>query len=89
MSQWQPIETAPKKTDEILGARYEDGEWEMRVMFWTGASWWLEVNEGGQNERCFRFHPTHWMPLPDPPPPSVTKYVPTAPYDGTRQEDQG
>lgn len=63
MSEWQPIETAPK----------EDG---CEILGWDGNSvqvleWWA----GGGNPRlaCWMdghgisFEPTHWMPLPEPP----------------------
>ena len=68
MSEWQPIETAPREGSPFLGAVYwaDTGEWEILRMAW--------------NETAGRFgdatyapfihdqeQPTHWMPLPEPP----------------------
>lgn len=63
---WQPIETAPRDGSRVLLAtdgdvtsgQFISGEW--CLADWArdeqGASFWLG-------------DPTHWMPLPDPPPP--------------------
>ena len=58
MSEWQPIETAPK--DELL-LGYADGM--MRLVMWEGGAW---VQVGATIEEGW-FEPTHWMPLPEPP----------------------
>lgn len=80
MSEWQPIETAPRDGREILGF---DGI-EMRVCYpkqfprpiKTGDD--LSVSKRGDRWEFFRDEsnapghswsmvPTHWMPLPEPP----------------------
>jgi hypothetical protein len=69
MSEWQPIETAPKTEDEygygppILGW---DGSY-MTTVQWDPDSqeWWLIIS-GSYAEDC-DWTPTHWMPLPSPP----------------------
>jgi hypothetical protein len=66
MSEWQPIETAPKDGSNVLLSPAFERE---RV---TVGSWDLDdVGEGGQCWRCLelseRLEPTHWMPLPSPP----------------------
>ena len=59
-SAWQPIETAPKDETEILAW---DGEKRYVAYFW-GDSWWSHGDDGGD----FFAYPTHWQPLPSPPP---------------------
>lgn len=56
MSDWQPISTAPRDGTAFLAF---DGE--INVGFWDrAASSWSISGE-------FTFHPSHWMPLPQPP----------------------
>jgi len=60
MSEWQPIETAPKY-QEILGAhqvtgKYASGAWMLAVYSFAAGKW---RGDGGE--------PSHWMPLPAPP----------------------
>ena len=76
---WQPIETAPKDGTCILiaGGIYDwDSSWGETLPFSgvTIASWndirtgkpWQGENCGGHDE-YYRYAPTHWMPLPEPP----------------------
>lgn len=61
MSEWQPIETAPKDNIPILA--YCKGDvckvW-WQTDFLDGSQYW-------QNEADSEPQPTHWMPLPEPP----------------------
>jgi hypothetical protein len=66
---WQPIETAPKATRVLvwLNGRVEVAEY-ANPMEGTpkdaGHWWWVpDDNEFVTSD----VHPTHWMPLPDPP----------------------
>lgn len=66
MSEWQPIETAPKSRAHILGFGNGPGiEQCCYVMRWedadAGIDGWCEVYD------CRVVAPTHWMPLPPPP----------------------
>lgn len=61
MSEWLPIETAPKDQQVLLGRAGEPGmvvgviDSEVPDMLWTGGDF---VPDHGA---------THWMPLPSPP----------------------
>jgi hypothetical protein len=65
MSEWQPIETAPKHGGNIMlwcvdlvggNGRVATGSWRDSY----GGSWWDYHME-------YMLNPTHWMPLPEPP----------------------
>jgi hypothetical protein len=64
MSEWQPIITAPKDGEPILAWKPDErrsGDW-MTAVYWSDYPFgWMFV--GGIHV----VHPTHWMPLPDPP----------------------
>ena len=68
MSDWQPIETAPKGVFLLV---WEPDETEPK----TG-SIWLAAFDGAQWVEDGTEHvidrPTHWMPLPEPPPGYLT-----------------
>lgn len=75
MSDWQPIETAPKDETLILlfgkeryGECYDLDEVVIQIGYWStwhSGQWRLELF--GPNEDTLWFIPTHWMPLPPPP----------------------
>ena len=59
MTDWQPIETAPKDgTEIILTAQNSEGTWKVDVGCFSAGILW---------DWGWRFRPTHWMPLPPPP----------------------
>ena len=75
MSDWQPIETAPKEGTRILltaNGRVTIGFWATDAVIFEGGEGphWVEFE-------CEDFYysrhlidadtPTHWMPLPEPP----------------------
>jgi hypothetical protein len=69
MSDWQPIETAPKDGTAIL-AYYPDkagftARQDVVPVFWSGwgGGVWENSTSGGKPFQ----QPTHWMPLPGPP----------------------
>lgn len=67
MSEWLPIESAPKNGAEILA--FASGEF--GDLFY-GVAQWAEANAAFTNSVAgwfwpFAIRPTHWMPLPPPP----------------------
>lgn len=77
MSDWYPIETAPKDCTTVLTMHVEDlyPAVAFCVVAHDGTEEWLRETEGpedttdrrkGKFELLYRT-PTHWMPLPDPP----------------------
>ncbi len=64
MSDWQPIETAPRDGTEIIAAsiytvRGRPRVWNVYLTCCDAAGW--VTTRGGKAA------PTHWMPLPEPP----------------------
>ncbi len=67
MSEWQPIDTAPLEGDAILVTRYVRSTntgsiWVYHVAWWHRDGGWYTLGGGPLTT------PTHWMPLPEPPP---------------------
>ena len=59
MSEWQPIETAPKNKKRILARRNKT----IKIVVWFPLlQEWGNPQEWGDDGS---FCPTHWMPLPD------------------------
>lgn len=80
MSQWQPIETAPKEPDEcgltpviILGFAPDEEDWTLESCEgrWSSDPWRDRppcfVSSIDPDNPLEPPQPTHWMPLPDPP----------------------
>lgn len=74
MSEWQPIETAPHDGSAILVA-HEKGVWIAQYLPKYPSGYkppnpWFSVmlNHDYINEQPVSRYPTHWMPLPEPPP---------------------
>ena len=70
MSEWQPIETAPRDSTVILlysaGAYHGlpfPGQYHKSQLF-PDTPW---VSLLKRRERFYEHVPTHWMPLPEPP----------------------
>lgn len=58
---WQPIETAPKDTTEVIVlCGYKD----VRLGWYFAPS---SRTQGWLDQRSIRISPTHWMPLPPAP----------------------
>ncbi len=73
---WQPIETAPKDGTNILvydpPSEYYSGG--IFIVFWdreykrSSKTWCVICSEDGETGSWATIsHPTHWMPLPEPP----------------------
>lgn len=63
MSEWQPIETAPKDGTEF--AAYDKATGTKHVTWWDIYDWY-DPDQHYYSEAP-AFNPTHWMPLPAPP----------------------
>jgi hypothetical protein len=67
--EWQPIETAPKDAKTVIVyCAFSDL---VNAAYWGGGldeqhheAWYWVWSDPPETD-C---HPTHWMPLPDPPP---------------------
>lgn len=70
MSEWQPIETAPKDGTVVYLYR-QVGDWKVRGHgYWEGGgivSGWITQGFYDPPGNLGLAHPTHWMPLPAPP----------------------
>lgn len=69
MSEWKPIETAPKDGTRFLAV---DDTGRMVVTLWGKVShvpiyFWLLMDVPIDPEDIDMWEPTHWMPLPPPP----------------------
>lgn len=65
MSEWQPIDTAPKDGTPVLlwpGAEIWAGQTTPAVGWWAEYFGWICSSAGASGEVA-----THWMPLPTPP----------------------
>lgn len=69
MSEWKPIDTAPRDGSWILGWR--DTFIQDQIEVWRLATYnknpdmWLNAADSNDYDQ----QPTHWMPLPEPPKP--------------------
>jgi hypothetical protein len=63
MSEWKPIETAPK-TDEPILVVYDNGD--IEIIDDSNQTDWQPYDGINQNMMGVS-KPTHWMPLPEPP----------------------
>ena len=72
MSEWRPIETAPKDGTMILGFNVrdnngygllEESEFPYVVVWDRRREAWIEA----AGEQYHQFFPIRWMPLPEPP----------------------
>ncbi len=75
MSEWQPIETAPKdgaRVDlwlQVYASPHSFG-WSdaFRVIdCWWKDGKWVHRRDDGRVEALYPDYITHWMPIPDPP----------------------
>ena len=77
MSEWKPIETAPKSKTLLLGFKNEAGKWRTtRGCYfskdWIEDNWDCDSEDGWyetpvEGEECYPIVPTHYMLLPAAP----------------------
>ena len=65
--EWQPIETAPE--GEVVLVWDADAEEFFPAEFLSQVTGWGNPGEWMDWHGMRLLHPTHWMPLPDPPTP--------------------
>ena len=66
MNEWNLIATAPRDGVEIITFWWE-GTWPcMSIAHWDGI-------QSGWYDGEWDIYPTHWMPLPEPPPDAKTE----------------
>jgi hypothetical protein len=75
MGEWQPIETSPKDETWVLLYFANGSPWQVEADGMILAFWSVEGNdwfngEAASNSLTGHNDPTHWMPLPEPPPQS-------------------
>ena len=63
VNDWMDIDTAPKDGTKIVGS-YHDGfrSFKVDVFYYCIGTWWIDDYSEGDKQ------PTHWQPLPTPPP---------------------
>jgi hypothetical protein len=78
MSEWQPIETAPKDGTDIIAMYIHISTQIVHAAFWMSCveglddpedeGWWTyDWSEVSRTKMTGWMTPTHWMPLPEPP----------------------
>lgn len=76
MSEWQPIETAPKDGTEVIGYVAESRHVRqpcVKPIFWSAGHAPEGCDPGSSPQWCasgvvhYSVEPTHWMPLPEAP----------------------
>ena len=71
MSEWQPIETAPKDQDVLLGWWWTEYVSTPRRVWTSEVGWAFSSNKcskkSGYSNAWMHGNATHWMPLPDAP----------------------
>ena len=66
MSEWQPIETAPRNGRPIFCWSHDAAFCGMWVGYWNALEGrWRDLWVSDEDED--NVQPTHWMPLPEPP----------------------
>lgn len=67
MSEWQDISTAPKDGTKVLLYSKDDESEIIEVCYWIEEGIYDEPGWFCSDEEFCFVHPTHWMPIPDPP----------------------
>ena len=64
--EWQPIDTAPKDGTTILICGHGSNGYFVADAKWDGVAFCLfHPDDDAHTSHCY--HPSHWMPLPEPP----------------------
>jgi hypothetical protein len=78
MSEWRPIETAPRDgTEVLLYTTAFNGEWiVVQGAYFSSPK---QIDDGWETAFGFHGEPTHWQPLPPPPGAAETQPEPEFP----------
>lgn len=65
-SGWISVQTALPESFKVVAVAHDGERWSAEAFWFPGDKCWIHESNGGG---VSTLRPTHWMPLPSPPPP--------------------